>query len=218
MALVYEFNSPPVKNQAFSFEMSLISQSDTDIFQVNPTLAAGDVKIIKDGVLDGNIDTLPTAVTSITQVITVTLSTDEMNANRVQVVFKDAAGDEWQDAMVDIRTVVATTVSDFDESSDTVTLADDSLTAAKIASNAITSDELAASAVSEIVTGVLTTAMTESYASDGATATLAQALYEIMQFHNERTVGETTITVKKRDGSTTAYTLTYDSDSITRSG
>lgn len=62
------------------------------------------MKIIKDGTLDGNIDTLPTAVTSLTRVITVALSADEMNADRVAVLFHDAAGSEWQDSLVSIYT------------------------------------------------------------------------------------------------------------------
>jgi len=103
-----------------------------------------------------------------------------------------------------------------DTGTDGVVLAANAITSAKIATDAITSDELAASAIAEIVAGVLTTAMTEAYAADGATVTVAQALYEIMQWHNERTVGATTITVNKRDGITPAFTLTYDSDSITR--
>ena len=99
---------PPVRGAAFSFELSLVSQADTDVFQDNPTLAAGDVKIIKDGVLDGNIDTLPTAVTSLTRVITVALSAEEMTADRVTVLFHDAAGDEWQDAIITIYTAAQT--------------------------------------------------------------------------------------------------------------
>lgn len=99
---------PPVKGSAYSFEMSLVSQADTDTFQDNPTLAAGDVKVVKDGTLDGNIDSLPTAVGSLTRVITVTLSADEMNADRVAVLFHDAAGDEWQDALVFINTAAQT--------------------------------------------------------------------------------------------------------------
>ena len=66
------------------------------------------------------------------------------------------------------------------------------------------------------VGALLTTTMTESYAADGAAATLAQALYEIMQFHNERAIGASTITVRKRDGSITAYTLDYDATYISR--
>ena len=101
-------------------------------------------------------------------------------------------------------------------------IASDAITAAKIAADAITSSELAASAVTEISNAILYTALTETYASDGSTGTLAQLLYEIVQFHNERNIGSTTITVKKRDGSTTAYSLTLNDatspTSISRSG
>lgn len=67
---------------------------------------------------------------------------------------------------------------------------------------------------------ILTTALTESYAADGAAPTLTQALYLIQQFLYERATSGTTVTVKKLDGSTTAATLTLDSStaptSITR--
>ena len=66
---------------------------------------------------------------------------------------------------------------------------------------------LSSTGVADILT---TTAMTEAYAADGATATLAQILYAIQQFMHERTVSGTTMTVKKLDGSTTAYTLTLN--------
>lgn len=99
---------PPVRGAAFAFELSLVSQADTDVFQDNPTLAAGDVIVVKDGVLDGNIDTLPTTVTSLTRVLTVALSASEMTADRVTVLFHDAAGDEWQDAIITIYTAAQT--------------------------------------------------------------------------------------------------------------
>jgi len=89
-------------------------------------------------------------------------------------------------------------------------LAADTITAAKIATDAIGSDELATSAVTEIVNAVLTTAMTESYNADGAAPTLAQALFMTMQRLTEFAISGTTVTVKKLDGSTTAYTLTLD--------
>ena len=57
---------------------------------------------------------------------------------------------------------------------------------------------------------VLTTAMSESYAADGATFTVAQALYEICQSVSEFAIADMTKTVKKRDGSTTAATYTLD--------
>jgi len=60
------------------------------------------------------------------------------------------------------------------------------------------------------VADVLTTAMSESYGSDGSAVTLAQGIYVIMQGVNEFAISGTTKTVKQLDGSTTAYTSTLD--------
>jgi hypothetical protein len=69
---------------------------------------------------------------------------------------------------------------------------------------------------------VLTTAMTEAYAADGAAPTLAQALFLIQQILSEKDISSTTLTVKKLDGTTTAATFTLNSatapTSVTRSG
>lgn len=120
MATVYELNSPPIKNAQFVFEMSLTDTSDTNVFVTSPTIEAGDVTVYQDGALDGNIDSLPSEIGS-SGVLTVTLSAAEMNADRVVVRFHDqTASEEWQDALITIRTVLATTVSDFDESTDEV--------------------------------------------------------------------------------------------------
>jgi hypothetical protein len=96
------------------------------------------------------------------------------------------------------------------------------ITAAAIATDAIDNDALAANAVTEIqsglatVAGVLTTAMTEAYAADGAAPTLAQAIFLIMQRLTEFSITGTTLTVKKLDGSTTAATITHnDADAPT---
>jgi len=98
---------PPVKGSAYSFEVSLVSQGDTDIFQTSVTLAAGDVIVYQDGVLDGNIDTLPTEIGT-SGVLVVALSASEMTADRVTVRFHDAAGDEWQDLLVSLHTAAQT--------------------------------------------------------------------------------------------------------------
>jgi len=129
---------PPVRGATFYFEVSLVSQSDTDTFQNNPTLASGDVVVYKDGALDGNIDTLPTAIGA-GRVVLVTLSTDEMTADRVTVLFHDAAGDEWQDLLVTIHTsaqtlnTIDTNVDAIlsDTGTDGVVLANDAITSAK---------------------------------------------------------------------------------------
>lgn len=56
----------------------------------------------------------------------------------------------------------------------------------------------------------LTTAMTESYSADGAAPTPAQALFAILQRLTEFSISGTAVTVKKLDGSTTAFVLTLD--------
>lgn len=60
------------------------------------------------------------------------------------------------------------------------------------------------------VSDVLTTAMTESYGTDGSDVTLAQACYLIMGNVSEFAISGTTKTVKQLDGSSTAATYTLD--------
>lgn len=57
---------------------------------------------------------------------------------------------------------------------------------------------------------ILTTALTEAYAADGAAPTLTQALYGILQFLTERAIVTTTLTVNKLDGTTAAMTFTLN--------
>lgn len=101
---------PPKKNTAYSFEVALGSQADTDIFKTTPTLAAGDVTVSKDGAAFANIGTLPIQISD--GVLTVALTNTEMNADRIAVLFNDAAGDEWQDLLVTIHTVTDNQLDD----------------------------------------------------------------------------------------------------------
>lgn len=109
-ATVYELNSPPIKNSAFTFHIALYSRADTKIIKTSPTLAAGDITISIDGGNFANIGTLPTQIQT-TGILPVTLTPDEMNGNIITVKFVDAAGAEWCDAMATIRTVAAATVA-----------------------------------------------------------------------------------------------------------
>ena len=67
---------------------------------------------------------------------------------------------------------------------------------------------------------ILSVAMTESYAAQGAVPTLEQAIFEILQTITEATNSGTTRTVKKRDRTTTAVKHQYDAadypNSVTR--
>ena len=60
------------------------------------------------------------------------------------------------------------------------------------------------------LTSIFTTAMTESYAADGAAPTPAQSLFLIQQALTEVAIVSTTETIKTLDGSTAAATLTLD--------
>ena len=57
---------------------------------------------------------------------------------------------------------------------------------------------------------LLTTAMTESYAANGAAPTPAQALMAIHQMLMQFAINDTSVTVKKLDNSTTAFVVTLD--------
>ena len=67
-----------------------------------------------------------------------------------------------------------------------------------------------------------TVAVTESYNSDGSAPTPVQALMGIMQMLMEMSISGTTMTIRKLDGSTTAFTLTLNSSttptSVSRTG
>ena len=69
------------------------------------------------------------------------------------------------------------------------------------------------------IAALFTTAMTESYNADGSPPTPAQALFVIMQMLTEMAISGTTMTIKRLDGTTTAFTLTLDAaapTSVTR--
>jgi len=62
-----------------------------------------------------------------------------------------------------------------------------------------------------ILGNLLTAALSESYAADGAPASISQILYMILQSLTEKSISSTTMTVKKLDGSTTAMVFTLNS-------
>lgn len=95
--------TPPKRATAYTTYISLVSQADTDLFQTAVTLAAGDVTVSKDGGAFNNVATLPTEIGT-SGVLSVPLSATEMTADTVVVLFNDAAGDEWCDALIVLHT------------------------------------------------------------------------------------------------------------------
>lgn len=97
---------PVVKNGAGGavFYIGLPSVASSGSFQVNPTLAIGDVKITKDDGALANLTTLPSVSPAGSKRVKVTLSQAETDADNLGIIFSDAAGDEWGDLLVNIQT------------------------------------------------------------------------------------------------------------------
>ena len=148
-----------------------------------------------------------------TEVAAIKAKTDQLTfttANQVDATTMSMAANALTAAATasDFGTEVATAV--WASATRTLSALGFTLSASDLAADTIGASELAADAVTEIVNAVLTTAMTESYNADGAAPTLAQAMFLCMQRLTEFAISGTTVTVKKLDGSTTAYTLTLD--------
>lgn len=93
--------SDPKRATAYRFTLSLYARSDNQI-KTTPTLAAGDVKVSKDNGATANITTLPAETPASSGILQVDLSGTEMTADLVTVIFRDAAGAEWNDVAVHI--------------------------------------------------------------------------------------------------------------------
>jgi len=87
---------PPVINEAFTFYVFLPSQADTNIFQVNPTLALGDIQVSVDGGAFGNVLSAAVVPALGTQV-EIQLSAAQTNGAWISLLAHDVAGAEWQD-------------------------------------------------------------------------------------------------------------------------
>lgn len=96
--------NPPVKNEEFIFYVALRDKLTGD-FKVNPTLAAGDVKVKKDSGSPTNLGTLP-AVDNASEIwVKVTLTSTEFNADNVMIQFIDQTSPkEWEDLTISIPT------------------------------------------------------------------------------------------------------------------
>lgn len=95
---------PPQKGVQYVTYVSLVSQANVKIMQVNPTLAAGDVKVSTDSSALSNLDTLPSVDPAGSVFVKVTVSATEMNGDNAKIWFHDAAGAEWCDLTINIPT------------------------------------------------------------------------------------------------------------------
>lgn len=100
--------NPPVKNEDFIIRIALADMSVSGSFKSNPTIAAGDFKVDKDGGGLSNLSTLPSVDPASTVLVKITLSATEMNADVVTIVAIDqTATKEWADFVLTIPTTTA---------------------------------------------------------------------------------------------------------------
>jgi hypothetical protein len=99
--------NPPVKGEDFIFRIALQDASLSNSFKANPTIAAGDFKVDKDGGGLNNLATLPSVDPAGSIWVKITLSATEMNADNVQIQGIDqTATKEWADFALCIPTSV----------------------------------------------------------------------------------------------------------------
>jgi hypothetical protein len=97
--------NPPKKGEDFSFQIALEDYANPGNFKSNPTIAAGDFKITKDGGATANLTTLPSVSPASSVFVTVSLSATEMTSDVASVSWIDQTSPkEWADGMITILT------------------------------------------------------------------------------------------------------------------
>lgn len=94
----------PKNASAFITYVSLVSQANTKLMQVNPTIASGDFKVSIDGGAFANLATLPTVTPAGGRSVKISLSGAETTGDNIKVECVDASGAEWCDLVLNIQT------------------------------------------------------------------------------------------------------------------
>ncbi len=97
--------SPPKKGEDWEIPIALEDATNPGFAKANPTLAAGDVKISKDGGAEANLATLPVVEPASSRGVKVVLSATEMTMDKGYVLFHDqTVPAEWNDLFISIQT------------------------------------------------------------------------------------------------------------------
>lgn len=178
---------------------------------VSPLATSAHVQEVEDkiDIIDTNVDSVLADTNE--------LQTDWVNGGRLDLLLDATLADtnelqtDWAnggrlDLILDAR-ASQTSVDDLPTNAELSTAlgtADDAVLAAIAALQNLSASGAA--------TAVLTTQMTESYAANGVSPTLAQAIFAIHQHLMSFAISGTSKTVKKLDGSTEAFVETLDDD------
>jgi len=104
----------PQKGVAYEFYLSVADLGDSQMFVVDPTIAAGDFQVSKDGGAFANLSSLPTVAPGGSQTIKINLSTAEMTADKVDPQGHDQVGEQWGDIFMFIDAPIGNFESVFD--------------------------------------------------------------------------------------------------------
>ena len=97
--------NPPKKAEDCIFYIALSDPLVPGSFKANPTIAAGDFQISKDGGAFANLATLPAVTPASGRAVKITLSSTEMDADNVFVQAVDQTSPkEWDDWALGIPT------------------------------------------------------------------------------------------------------------------
>lgn len=97
--------NPPNKNQDFVIRVALRDANDASRFKANPTIAAGDFKVDKDGGGLTDLTTLPSVEPSGSVLVKVAFAQAEFDGDVVTLVCKDQTDPpEWSDLVICIPT------------------------------------------------------------------------------------------------------------------
>lgn len=122
-------NNVPCRDSPLEFWIGLVSQASRPQLQSNPTLAAGDAQFSRDGATFANLGTLPVVDPSSSKGVKVVLAAGETAARTTMVLFSDASGAEWDDALFSIP-LAQDMFFGIADSGSTTTLVDSALTGA----------------------------------------------------------------------------------------
>ena len=97
--------NPPVKNQDAVFFIALEDFANPGNFKANPTIAAGDFKVSKDGAALANLTTLPSVSPAGSVMVMISISSTEKNCDNLSLVCIDqTVPKEWADFFFNIST------------------------------------------------------------------------------------------------------------------
>ena len=100
--------SEPKKGVTYTLPVALLSVANPGMFQSNPTIAAGDFKLSKDGGTLTNCTNLPVVTPAGSPILWLVLTAAEMTADLVSIVGSDQAGDEWGPIHLALHTTIRT--------------------------------------------------------------------------------------------------------------